>query len=130
MFFTPMDPQPDGYSQFRIVSRAKPHEDWGESYVLDDSRPMCMLMKEDRKVVTLSQEEDRVVGYGAAKDPFGRPKAIIEAFCLIKGESHHICLRHVEWFDMFNIDNENDWPLPNDGILGRVKPLERLVPVS
>ena len=97
MTFSPMDPHPDGYSEFRFARVQDAEDDWRPTYKLGESGRWV----NPRKFV-LREDETGSLGYLFANEVFGGPKtALVSYYQKYVGELS-ISLSYIEWFDKFD----------------------------
>ncbi len=115
----------DGYNRFRIQPRSEPIESCCSLYAIGCG-PSAKAGSSGMHRIGVSNEGGRSCGINLFQDPFGRSRTTVQAFCALSSPQSPVLLEHTEWFDAFDFEDEEKWPIPREVMMQRVRRVRRV----
>ena len=114
----------DGYNRFRILPRSEPIESYSSLYAVGCGR-FARAGSSGTDRIEVSSEGDRNCGINLFQDPF-RPRTAVQAFCEMPSQRGPVLLEHTQWFDAFDVEDKEKWPIPSEVMMQRLGRVRRV----
>ena len=115
----------DGYNRFQILPRGEPIVGCRCLYAVTPGLSASAISNGTHRI-GCSHEGDRNCGISLFQDPFGRSLTIARAFCEVSSQQGPVLLEHTQYFDAFDVEDKEKWPIPSEVMMQRLERVRRL----